>query len=140
LVLMLFMSRISAGAALAGLFQLFTAFMLVSMAGNCASILTPYRVAVGSLKPTKTSLKTALMIFLSHLLFPVVLVPIFIPPVLEILFSAFGWMPALPVNLLLSLALAIGAGLLYRTSLHGLGALLQRRERSILQIVTAEVE
>src|SRR5258705_3070853 len=65
--------------------QLAATFLLLSMAGNFVSIMAPYRIGAGSLKPTKASGKTTLMIFFSHLLFPVAMAPIFIPPALGIL-------------------------------------------------------
>lgn len=120
--------------------QLLAAFLLLSMMGNFFSVLVPYRVASGSLKPTKSSTKTNLLIFVSRLLFPTVMSPIFLPAAMGLLWSRVGWLPAAPTNLLLS---AVLLGLLiffYRLSLAPLGNLLQKREKDILQVVTQEVE
>jgi len=127
-------------ALLAAVLQLGVAFLLFSLVGNYVSVIAPYRIAAGSLKPTKTNAKTTLLIFLLHLLFPLALIPVCIPPTLELLCARFGWLPAIPLNLSGSLILLIIMVLLYRISLQGLGALLQQREKEILKAVTQEVE
>ena len=68
------------------------------------------------------------------------MIPMFIPPAMGLLMSNLGWLPAGPVILLLS---AILLGLLvfcYWLSLPGLGNLMLRREKQILQVVTEKVE
>jgi ABC-2 type transport system permease protein len=125
---------------LASLLQLVSMFLLFSMAGNLVSVLAPYRVAVGSLKPTKAPAKKMLLIFVSHLLFPVAMAPIFMPAALGVLSAHLGFMPAASVDLVLSLLLAGGVAALYWFTLDSQGALLQRREKQILQAVTQEVE
>lgn len=125
---------------LAGLLQLLSAFFLLSMAGNLVSVLAPYRVAPGSLKPTKTKGLTTLLIFLSHMLFPIAVGPVFLPAVAGLLLSKVGWLLAAPATLLFSVILLAPIGLLYRLSLNGLGDLLLKREQKILEVVTLEVE
>jgi len=120
--------------------QLLTAFLLLSMVGNLISILVPYRVAAGSLKQSKTSTKTSILIFLSRMFFPMIMAPIFIPPVIGLLFSSSGWLPAAPMNLFFSAVLLALLAFFYRLSLGPLGELLQRREKEILQVVTKEIE
>lgn len=120
--------------------QLLAAFLMISMVGNLISILVPYRIAAGSLKPTKSTTKTTILMLLSRLFFPMVIAPIFFPPAMGWLFSKVGWLPAAPVNLLFSAALLAMLALFYRLSLGPLGELLQRREREILQVVTKEIE
>ena len=132
--------RISLIVFLAAGLQWVAAFLLVSMAGNLLSVLVPYHIAAGSLKRTKTSAMTALLIFVSHLLFPTAMIPLFIPPALGLGLSSVGWLPAAPVNLSLSALLSGVLILLYRLSLVPLGNLLERREKQILQVVTEEVE
>jgi ABC-2 type transport system permease protein len=124
----------------AAIFQLITAFLLLSIVGNFASILTPYRIATGSLKPTKTALKTTVLIFLSHMLFPFALLPIFIPPGLEVLGRLLHVPTLFPVNLAFSFLFLIVVIVIYRLSLPSLGALLEKQEQRILQVVTREVE
>ncbi len=120
--------------------QLLAAFLIVSMVGNLISILVPYRIAAGSLKPTKSSTKTTIMMLVSRLFFPMVMAPIFFPPAMGLLFSKIVGLPAAPVNLLSSAAVLALLALFYRLSLVPLGELLQRREKEILEIVTKEVE
>jgi hypothetical protein len=125
---------------LAACFQLAATFLLLSIAGNFLSIVAPYRIGAGSLKPTKATGKMTLMIFLSHLLFPVAMAPIFIPPTIGLLSGSAGGWPAALVNALLSLLLAALVAFFYWLSLRSLGDLLQRREKDILQVVSQEVE
>ncbi|MHC4073116.1 MAG: hypothetical protein ACYSWW_03140 [Planctomycetota bacterium] len=132
--------RITLIASLAAGFQLVAAFLLVSMMGNILSVLLPHHVVPGSLKRTKTSATTALLTFVSGLLFMAALGVLFIPPGMGLLISRVGWLPAAPANLLFSAVLAGLFGLLYKLSLVPLGDLLQRRERQILEVVTKEVE
>ncbi|MFC1794888.1 hypothetical protein ACFL3Q_15035, partial [Planctomycetota bacterium] len=120
--------------------QLLAAFLLISMVGNLISILVPYRIAAGSLKPTKSSTKTTIMMLVSRIFFPIVMTPIFFPPTIGLLLSRFSGLPAAPVNLLFSAALLALLALFYRLSLSPLGELLQRREKDILQVVTKEIE
>ena len=120
--------------------QLLAAFLLLSMVGNLISVLVPYRVAAGSLKPTKSSKKTGFLIFISRIFFPMIMAPIFFPPAMGLLWSSVGWLPAAPVNLFFSAALLALLALFYRLSLGPLGEQLQRREKVILEIVTKEVE
>jgi len=120
--------------------QLLAAFLLLSMVGNLISVLVPYRVAAGSLKPTKSSKKTGFLIFLSRLFFPMIVAPIFFPPAMGLLWSRVGWLPAAPVNLFFSAVLLALLAFFYRLSLPSLGELLQRREKEILQVVTKEIE
>ena len=120
--------------------QMLAAFLLLSMVGNLISVLVPYRVAAGSLKPTKSSKKTGFLIFISRMFFPMLMVPIFIPPAIGLLFSRVGWLPAAPVNLFFSAVLLAILAFFYCLSLGPLGELLQRREKEILQVVTKEIE
>ena len=125
---------------LIGGLQFAAAFLLLSMAGNLLSVLVPYRIAGGSLKPTKTSTLTTFMIMVSHMLFPTIVAPIFVPPTAGLLLSRLGWVPAGPATLLLSAVVLALVIFFYRRSLAGLGALFQRREKEILRVVTQEVE
>jgi ABC-2 type transport system permease protein len=132
--------RITPVVFLAACFQLIAAFLLVSMAANLLSVLLPHHVAQGSLKQTKTSSTTTLLIFVTRLLFMPVMAVLFIPPGVGLLMSRVGWLPAAPVHLLCSAVLAGLLALSYKLSLIPLGDLLQRRERQILKVVTKEVE
>jgi hypothetical protein len=120
--------------------QMLSAFLLLSMVGNLISVLVPYRIAAGSLKPTKSSTKTGVLIFVSRMFFPILMIPIFFPPAMGLLWSSVGWLPAAPVNLLFSAILLALLAFFYRLSLNPLGELLQRREKQILEVVTKEIE
>ena len=120
--------------------QLLAVFLLLSIAGNLVSVLMPYRIAPGSLKPTKMPAGTTFLLILMHMLFPLMVAPIFLVPLFAWLLSTTGWLPAGPASLLLSSLLLILAALSYRLALPSLGGLLQRREMRILNVVTHEVE
>lgn len=124
----------------ATILQLPAAFLLLSMMGNLLSVLVPYRVAPGSMKPTKTRMTMTLLIMLSHLLFPVTMSPIFLMPLLGALFDSVGWASAAAVNLVASAVLLVVLVFCYRLSLPALGDLLERRERAVLDVVAREVE
>jgi ABC-2 type transport system permease protein len=132
--------RVPLLAVLAAGCHLASTFLLLSIVGNFVSVVAPYRIAAGSLKPTKAPAKTMALIFVSHLMFPIAMAPIFIPPALGLLSESLSWLPAGPVNLLLSLLWLAVVVFLYRMSLKSFGNLLQRREQAILQAVTQEVE
>ena len=140
LLLVKIVMGISLVIVLAAGLQLIAAFLLLSMVGNLISVLVPYRVAAGSLKPTKSSTKTGFLIFISRMFFPMIMAPIFFPPAMGLLFSRVGWLPAAPVNLFFSAALLAMLAFFYHLSLSPLGELLQRREKQILEVVTKEVE
>jgi hypothetical protein len=124
----------------AGFIQFLSAFLILCLLGNLGSIVAPLRVAPGSLKPTKPPPKTVLVLFGFHALLPLVLVPVAIPPVLQLLFAFQGWLTGIPINLVGS-ALVLGlVVLLYAISLQPQGRLLQSREQQVLQAVTQEVE
>jgi len=120
--------------------QLLAAFLMISMVGNMISILVPYRIAAGSLKPTKTATKTTILMLVSRIFFPMIVSPMFFPPAIGLLLSKVGGLPAAPVNLLFSVALLALLALFYRLSLGPLGKLLQHREKEILEVVTKEIE
>jgi ABC-2 type transport system permease protein len=143
LVLLLFVKfagRVPVVIILAAALQLMAAFLLLSMAGNLASVLVPYRVAPGSMKPTKTKTVTTVLIVLSHMLFPVMMIPLFSVPALGLLLSRLGRLPAGMTNILLSAVLLGVLVVLYCLSLAPLGNLLQQREKKILEVVTREIE
>lgn len=143
LLLLLILSvwlRLPPFTILAGIFQLVTLLLLGSLGGNVLSILAPFRIEAGSMKPTKMPALATLVMVFSQMLFPVVLVPLFVPPLAEWLWRKAGWPDLVPVNLLLSMLLAALTALLYWQTLAPLGRLLQRREIKILNTVTVEQE
>ncbi len=127
-------------SVIAGMFQLVTLLLLSSVGGNLLSILVPYRVESGTVKPTKLPALTMLVMVFCQLLFPVVMLPALVPPLLDLLWQLAEWPSWVPVNLLLSVLIAALTAFGYWMTLAPLGRLLHRRETKILNIVTAEVE
>jgi ABC-2 type transport system permease protein len=125
---------------LAALFQLVALLLLAGLVGNVLSILVPYRIQPGSMKPTKMPGLAMLVMMACHMCFPIAMAPAFVPPLAEFLWQRAGWPGGVPVNLLLSAALAMLTGFAYWQTLGPLGRLLQRRETKILGVVTVEVE
>ncbi|HEV2393024.1 MAG TPA: hypothetical protein VG146_11755 [Verrucomicrobiae bacterium] len=125
---------------LAALAQLAALLLLAGLVGNLLSILVPYRIQQGSMKPTKMPGLAMLVMVFCHLLFPLAMAPVFIPPLAGLLWQQAGWPSAVPVNLLFSLALAALMAFVYWQTLGPLARLLQRRETRILGVVTVEVE
>jgi len=124
----------------AALFQLMALLLLAGLIGNALSILVPYRIQAGSMKPTKMPALAMLTMMACHLCFPIALAPAFLPPLAGWLWQEAGGTPLAPVNLILSCALAGLMAFVYWQTLGPLARLLQRRETKILGSVTAEVE
>ena len=140
LAMMSFWLRLPILAAVAAVFQLAALLLLGSLAGNLLSILVPFRIEAGSMKPTKMPGMAMLVMVLLQLLFPLVMLPVFVPALLELLWQLAGWPVLIPVNLILSVLLATLTAILYWQTLGPLGRLLQQREIKILNTVTAEQE
>ena len=125
---------------LAALLQLAAVLMLAGLGGNTLSILAPYRIQQGTMKPTKMPGSAMLVLMVCHLLFPFAMTPVFLPPLAGFLWQMAGGSDAVPVNLILSFTLAVVTAVAYWQALGPLGRLLQSRETRILAAVTAEVE
>ncbi len=140
LLLVKFSVDVPALVILATALQLLGIFLALCLVGNLASMLAPYRMTPGSLKPTKMPAGTVFLTFLLHLLFPLIVAPAFLAPIGGGFMNLVGWLPAATGNLLISTLLLALAGLCYYRFLPPLGELLQRREKRILDVVTHEVE
>jgi hypothetical protein len=114
--------------------------LIAGMIGNFLSVLSPYRVAAGSLKPTRLPARAMLAIVATQLLFPIAFFPALIPSVAQLAWSKFGGSPRLPIGLFLAMPIAAATLAAYAWSLAPLGRFLQRRETLVLAQVTAEVE
>lgn len=125
---------------LAGLVQELAAFFLFALAGNVSSILAPFRVNPGTLQAKKPKVTIILASLGAMLATPIILLPIVIPAGLQMLCIHMDWVPWLPVDLILALAVLAGAAALYRALLPAEGRLLQSREQTILREVTEEAE
>jgi ABC-2 type transport system permease protein len=141
LVLAKFLLRISSEAFITGLAEIVTAFILFSLMCNVISILAPYRTAAGTLQAKKPKPVVFLAVGITMLGMPVILWPVFVPPILQLLCTFVSGVPRwLPVNVLASLVLLCGVAWLYWLLLPAQGRLLQRREQRILVEVTEDVE
>jgi hypothetical protein len=123
----------------ASVFQLAALLALAAMAGNIVSILAPYRIQPGTMKPTKMPALAMLTLMASHCCFPIAMAPAFVPALAQLACQREGW-PGAPINLVLSALLALAVALAYWQSLGPLGRLLARRETRILDVVSMEVE
>jgi hypothetical protein len=140
LVLVSVWLRLPLLAVVAALFQLVTLLLIGCVGGNLLSILMPFRIQPGTMKPTKMPALAMFVMILCQMLLPVAMAPVFAGPLL-----AWGWQQAglpafVPVNLICSAALCVVMVLTYWLVLPPLGRLLQRRETKILGVVTVEVE
>jgi ABC-2 type transport system permease protein len=127
-------------AILTGLVQIPTSFLLFSLPCNLTSILTPYRLAQGSLKAKRPKAIVLFAVFLSMFIQPIIVAPTLLPIGLQLVFRHNNWLSWLPVSLLGTLVVLVLAAGLYWILLPPLGRLLQRREQTILREVTEEVE
>ncbi len=132
--------RLSPLAYVATLLQLVVALLCAAMAGNVMSILVPYRIQPGSMKPTKMPALATIVFLLCQMSLPIALTPTFVPPLVGYFVERAGYAPAALVNLLLSALLAGVMMLIYWRTLAPTGRLLHRRETKILQTVSESVE
>jgi hypothetical protein len=124
----------------ASLLQLAVGVLATAIGGNLLSILMPYRIQPGSMKPTKLPAMAMVLLVLSQLSMPLIMSPAFIPPLAGLLSERTGGPPAALVNFLLSLTLAGVIAFAYWRSLRPIGRLLHRREVQILEKVSVDVE
>jgi ABC-2 type transport system permease protein len=125
---------------MATLFQLASLLLIAGLAGNLLSILMPYRIQPGTMKPTKMPGLTMLVLMFCQFLFPVMMSPVFIGPLLEMFWHRSNLPDFVPVNLICSALLFGLMTILYWQTLAPLGRLLQRREIKILGVITVQVE
>jgi ABC-2 type transport system permease protein len=125
---------------LATLCQFASVLLMAGVAGNLLSILVPYRIQPGSMKPTKLPGLAMLVLIFCQMLFPVAMTPVFVGPLLQLLWHRAAWPDFVPVNLIVSGVFCGLMALVYWQTLAPLGRLLQRRETKILNVITVEVE
>ena len=140
LVILTIWLRLSPLVFLATLCQLVIGLCLWAIGGNLLSILVPYRIQPGSMKPTKMPALAMLMLVLSQMAMPLAMSPVFFPPLIGWLAERAGGPPAAVLNLVLSLGLALVMIAIYKASLAPLGRLLRAREIRILETVSVDVE
>ena len=125
---------------LATLFQLASVLLIAAIAGNLLSLLVPYRIQSGSMKPTKMPGLAMVVLIFCQMIFPAAMSPVFAGPVLEWLWRRSGLPAIVPVNLVCSALLCGVMMFAYWQLLGPLGRLLQRRETKILGVIAVEVE
>ncbi|MEO8205916.1 MAG: hypothetical protein ABI615_07015 [Chthoniobacterales bacterium] len=140
LVLAAWLLHFSVETFLAGIFQLLSAFLIFTLIGNLFSILAPFRMAAGSLKPTKGSSWTVLLMLLGGIMASLALIVIYVPAFLQLLSRGFHFIEGFPVNLAASALLTISLGVVYACCVESQGRLLVAHERRILEIMAREVE
>ena len=132
--------RLSPLVFAAALLQLVVVILIASTAGNLMSILVPYRIQPGSMKPTKMPGRAILLLIVAQLTVPIVLSPALIPAAAGFAVERLWGASASVVNLVLSAVLAALAAFAYWRLLAPIGRLLRRRETTILQTVSVDVE
>jgi len=132
--------RLSPLVFLATLCQLVIGLCLWAIGGNLLSILVPYRIQPGSMRPTKMPALAMVMLVVSQMAMPLAMSPVFVPPLIGWLAERAGGPPAAVINLALSLALALIMIAIYKATLAPLGRLLRAREIKILETVSVDVE
>ena len=125
---------------LATLCQLVIGLCLWAIGGNLLSILVPYRIQPGSMRPTKMPALAMVLLVVSQMAMPIAMSPAFLPPFAGWLSERAGGPSAAVVNLGLSLALALILVAVYKASIAPMGRLLLSRERQILETVSVDVE
>lgn len=132
--------RLSPIDYVATLLQLVVAVVLASMAGNIMSILVPYRINPGTMKPAKMPPLAMIAFIFCQLMLPIALTPTFVAPLAGYLLDRWGYAPAAVVNLGVSACFAASLVFVYWRVLGPTGRLLQRRETKILQTVSEAIE
>lgn len=140
LVVLTIWLRLSPLVFLATMCQLVIGLCLWAIGGNLLSILVPYRIQPGSMRPTKMPALAMVMLVVSQMAMPLAMSPAFFPPLIGWLSERAGGPPAAAVNLGLSLVLALVMVAIYKASLAPLGRLLRAREIKILETVSVDVE
>jgi hypothetical protein len=127
-------------AVSAAVLQLITLLLIASLGGNLLSILMPFRIQPGTMKPTKMPGLAVFVMIVCQLLLPVAMATVFAGPLLAWLWQRNDLPAFVPVNLIISALLCGVLVLIYWQALTPLSRLLQRRETKILGVVTVEVE
>ena len=117
-----------------------TLLLISCIGGNVLSILVPFRIQPGAMRPTKMPVLPMIVMVLCQFLMPVIMSPVFLAPLADLLWRKAGLPEFVPVNLIFSVLLCGVVMLVYHQVLPPLGRLLQRRETRILGVVTVEVE
>ena len=121
---------------LATFVQLFSVYLITCTVSNLMSIKAPLAIASGTMKPLNMNLTIIVMQLLITFLLPISLIPVMIPPVIEIFTSNFMGIDQIPVYLLLSFAMLAATLIYYRIAICVQGRMLEESEKQILETVT----
>ena len=117
--------------------QFVSMFLLYCLLTNLLSIYAPIYITAGALRHSKPKMSVVLSQLLTFvILFPLTQVLTLLPLGIEVLIKSQGWIPQVPVYLILSLLQCALVVLIYRLLLSWQGGLFQSREQQIVEIVT----
>lgn len=109
------------------------AFLMLSVAGNLASVFVPYYIASGTLRATKTSWLTTVIMWLTQIPFALVMLLTLFPAAIGAVCRHQQWVRGELVVVTMSALLLVVAVIIYWWTLPPMGQLLARREQKILQ-------
>lgn len=124
----------------AALLQLTSIYLLFCLLANGLSIYAPIPMAAGSMKASSVKLVPVLLQMAFLMVFPIVLLPAFVPIGIEILVEELTEVRGIPIALALSALVLIAVFFIYRRLLTWEGDLLANREQKILEVVTSKSE
>ena len=117
--------------------QFVSMFLLFCLLTNLLSIYAPIYITAGALRHSKPKMSVVLSQLLTFvILFPLTQILTLLPLGIEVLIKSQGWIPQVPVYLILSLLQCALVVLIYRLLLSWQGGLFQSREQQIVEIVT----
>ena len=117
--------------------QAVTMFLMFCLLANLQSIIAPFHVAAGAMKPASPKMSTVMLqLLIFMVVFPLTQGLTLLPLGAEALARFLGWTDRTPVFLLLALVECGAAVVLYHYALGWLGTMLQAREKRILEAVT----
>jgi hypothetical protein len=120
--------------------QCTSSYLMFCLMANLMSIFAPLPVAAGSIQASNARLVPVLIQMLCFMLYPVLLVPILLPYGVEVLLDQLDVVRNVPISLVLSLLVLLGAVALYRSLVTWQGAVFAQREQAILDVVTSKLE
>ncbi len=123
---------------LATVIQMLSAYLMLSIVGNHCSILLPTAVRAGSMRASSTTAVTSLLRIVASMVLMTAISLLLIPFGIEVLLRQLNVGGAFPYYLLLAAALFVVVAFIYRGILGYQGALLQAREKKILEAVTTK--
>ena len=132
--------RLPGLTVVATLLQLVACLLGMAILGNAASIVAPYRLQAGTVKPSRMPALSMLVVVLLQLGMPLALTPALLPALAGYLSEERGGPPAAAVNAALSALLVLAMGWAYARTLAPLGRWLHRREPEIIRALSDNVE